>query len=773
MPGNLPSEVNSFVGRQEDVAEVARLLSRSRVVTLTGVGGVGKTRLATRSASLLRPAPRDGAWLVELAAVTDPAFVAEVIAGALRVPEQTGREAAEALERFLADRELLLVLDNSEHLLAECAPLVTRLLARAEGLRVLATSREPLGVAGEVVYRVAPLPLVNGAGVHPSAASSAATDSAAVTLFAHRAAAAAHGFEVTADNAAAVAEICGRLDGLPLAIELAAAHVRYLRPQQIADRLEDRFALLGRRGAAGPLGRTLRDAVDWSHELCSTAERKLWSRLSVFAVDFDLEDAEAVCTDATLDSDELFDALLGLVEKSLLVRDEAAEPARYRMLDTIREYGLGLLHSGDPIGVDPPPSEEELRLRHLHWYAELASEFERAWFGPDQPRWRARIAAELPNIRAALQFAQDRPAQVATGQMLAADLRYFWLCGVVREGSGWLTSLVDAGPESTRERVHAQAALTWVAVALGALDVALRHDGEALAVAPELAPELVSRLSTHRAFLLMSTGDPSAVAAMDEALVLALGSVENRPADAALAAFGAAFGRGVLGDFQRSAELWAQSASIARNAGDIWWLSAVRAVAGFIAFLGGDVPVAEESALEGIALARRLPDVGICASGLTVLALREVGRDDLRAAYLLGMTDRYWQDAGGSMFEAGPWAPALPRARESCREGLGSTTYDAEHARGWGDPIESGVRLVLGEGPETVEVRPAGEGLTLTRREEEVAGLVAQGLSTRQIATQLFLSPRTVESHVQHILQKGGFRSRSQIAVWQTHRASG
>ncbi|MGY5124225.1 ATP-binding protein [Streptomyces nigrescens] len=341
--GNLPTEVTSFVGRRWEVSEARRLLARTRLLTLTGAGGLGKTRLALRVAAEVRRSFPEGAWVVDLAPLTDGALLAQTVLTALGIDHDLARPMLPVLSDHLADKRLLLVLDNCEHLLDSCAELTRSLLAAAPHLQVLATSRQALGVDGEHLLTVRPL-----SAPDPNRPPAAAlTQYEAVRLFIDRAAAVVPGFTVGDDQGAAVAGICHRLDGIPLAIELAAARLRVLSPQQILERLHDRFALLSRGSSAEPARQqTLRAAIDGSFELCTPSERRLWAYLSVFRGGFDLEAAEEVCTDDGLSQGEILDVVTGLVDKSILIREDHRDHVRLRMLETIRHYGRSLLDQG-------------------------------------------------------------------------------------------------------------------------------------------------------------------------------------------------------------------------------------------------------------------------------------------------------------------------------------------------------------------------------------------------------------------------------------------
>jgi len=757
------------VGRRHEVSEVKSLLGRSRMVTLTGTGGVGKTRLALQVAHAARRAFHDSAWWVELASVNEPTQVAEAIAGALGIPEQSGRDAEEALAAFLESRALLLVMDNCEHVADACITLLSELLQRGEGLRVLATSREFLEVPDAAVFNVQPLAIPEEGGLLDEASAPA------LALLVERTGAASPDFEATKADLDTLAEICRRLDGLPLAIELAAAQLRVLTPAELAERLGDRFRLLV--GPSRHSGRrTLRQTVEWSYELCEKAERKVWTRLSVFAGDFPLAAAEAVCAGEDLDQSEVTDAITGLVNKSVLTPFAEGGSRRFRMLATLREYGLERLRDEDRTGGDGAPSELELRAWHLGWYAELAARFDAEWFGSEQPRWRALLLAELANIRAALQFALDNPEHTPAGQQLAADLRAFWLTGPTREGNGWLTKLVDAAPEPSSHLVHALSALSWVASATGALDQSMATARTAVELAPEHAPERVTRTLHNLGMNLAARGDPSALALLEESVARARSEPGERGEELAYALFTLGFCAGMQGDLARSADLYAESVWICRRAGELWWLAWMRRAEAFAASMLDDPVPHRLAATDALQLARQIPDDQACVNALGELASRPEGGNARRAAFLLGVCESYWRDAGGFTLVAEPWASAIARSRKRCQTELGEAAYEEAHRRGGAATLEEAIAMVIGDQSSAPPLTIAGAStaaVKLTKREAEIARLVTEGLSNRDIAATLTLSTRTVETHVQNILTKSGFTRRAQIAAWYAGQTRG
>ena len=396
-PGRLPAEVTSFVGRAADVQAVADLVVRSRLVTLTGAGGSGKSRLALRVASAVSPSPGGGAWLVELGPVADPAAVARVVANALGVRDEPERDPVDLLIETMRHERCLVVLDGCERLLETVAPLVERLLAQTACVRVLATSREILDIDGEAVFRVPALAVPDARAADDTLGGLVDCDS--VALFIERASSADAGFRPTDEDAPAIAEVCRRLDGLPLALELAAAQTDVLTPRQVADRLDDRFELLTRgQRTAPPRHRTLRATIEWSYDLLGSRERLLFDRLSVFAGSFTLSTAEAVCSGDDLDSAEVFDLLAHLVRKSLVVRvARVASPgpiAQYRLLDTLRDYGRERMQ-GRADGI-------RAHQRHARFYIERAEQAAPALRSPGAGRVYEELETAHAEFRTAL-----------------------------------------------------------------------------------------------------------------------------------------------------------------------------------------------------------------------------------------------------------------------------------------------------------------------------------------------------------------------------------
>ncbi|MER5184293.1 AAA family ATPase [Streptomyces sp. NPDC002896] len=509
--GNLPGEPD-LVGRRQELSEAGRLLAAARLLTLTGVAGVGKTRLASRVAEQVREDFPDGVWLVELAPLDNDSLLPQTVAGALGLGYQAAAHPTQLLVDHLRDKRALLVLDNCEHLLTGCALLTDCLLREAPGLRVLATSRQPLRLEGESVMGVEPLPVpAPDVPHHPACLA----DYAAVRLFALRAEQAVPGFVLGPENLDTVVRLCRRLDGLPLAIELAAVGLRTLTAEQILNRLDQR--LEPARGtdtaAAPPRHETLTAAIDWSFDLCSPGERALWARVSVFAGTFDLEAAEEVCSGGGIARDDVLDLVSALVDKSILIRQEEGDRVRYRLLETIRQYGADRLAR---LGLVPA-----LQRRHRDWSHRLACRAESEWLSPRQEEWLARLRSEHSNLRTALDFSCSDPAQAGPGLEIAAALWPHWICGGhLSEGRHWLGRLLRLAPEETVVRGRALWVDAWLATVQGDTASAQPRLDQCWTLALRLDhPPTQTRCTQHLGGLALYEGDfPRAVRLLQEAL---------------------------------------------------------------------------------------------------------------------------------------------------------------------------------------------------------------------------------------------------------------
>jgi predicted ATPase/DNA-binding CsgD family transcriptional regulator len=760
----LPHELTSFVGRRQMAAEVRHALSESRLVTLTGFGGMGKSRLALHVAHMLRRAFPDGVYLVELAEVQDPALVPHAVAVALGLRDRSTRDLETVLADYLADKQLLLLLDNCEHLLDACGGLTARLLTAAGKLRVLATSREPLGIAAEHVWPVPPLPVPDGD--EPTLQSGAsAQQQAALTLFEDRAAAVRPGFVLTKENAATVARLCQRLDGIPLAIELAAVRVRMLSVDEILAHVENRFQLLtsGHRTNA-PRHQTLRAAVDWSFDLCTEQERKLWACCSVFVGEFDLDAAESVCADETLTTDDVFAGIAGLVDKSVLLLTDRGRRTRYRMLDTIRQYGREkLVEAG---------AEAGLRRRHRDHYLLLAEESERDSAGSHQADWVTRLRAERANFWAALDYCLTTPGESRTGLRMATALWFYWVaCGFVRDGRMWLERALAQNTEPTHERAKA----LWIAGHLAHLGgdrtgtVAYLREGR------DLARELDDQEELTYAFQFLGDAEmwnnnlELAAPLLDEALERHRAAGSWTAAALLIFALQAQIS-GLLGDVDRAAALLEEARGLCERSGERWVLSWTEWNVGITWWVAGAPDKAAVHLTSALRKKHQLDDELGIANCLELLSWVAVADGDAqRAAVLSGAAGRLWEKIGRPLFGSETLLSWSRDASAQARKALGAKGFEEAQQRGAQLPFPDVIDYALGNtaaGRKVANATATPEP-SLTKREREVAQLVAAGKSNKEIAAQLVISQRTAEAHVEHILAKLGFNSRVQIASWQ------
>ncbi|MGW4773488.1 protein kinase domain-containing protein [Nocardia sp. NPDC004278] len=760
--GSIPHELTSFVGRRTDLAEAKRLLASSRLVTLTGIGGVGKTRLALRAAAGAQRGFPDGVWLVELGQLHDGALLPGVIASSVGLRPQ-GKPVLDVLIDYLVSRQLLLVLDNCEQIVDAAAKVAETLLRACPRLWILATSREALSVGGEAVLQVRPL-TVPDPDRRPSLRGAQRYD--AVILFVERAAAAVPGFALTEDNVAVVAEICRRLDGLPLAIELAAARLRALSPEQILARLTDRYALLTRGSRSAPTRQqTLRWCIDWSYSLCTPAEQQVWAQLSVFAGSCELDAAEQVCRD-DLGEEDLLDVLTALVDKSILIREESDCVVRFRLLETIRDYGRDKLGQAGRY--------REIRRRHQDWYHKLAERADADWISPRQLDWIARLDREQPNLREALNFClTDTEAESDAALSFAAALQPFWLShGQAGEARHWLDRALADGP-ATDTPVRAKA--LWRASAVADL----QDD-----------PRAASALSTQARTLAATTEHPIVHAFAD--LARGIQRIRDRdprraraPLEAALESFTA------QGDV--SGQVWAllgliwayelqhdsataisyqeKVLAITESSGDSVHRSYALWVTAVATWRQGDRDRALQLLRHELQLIRQLKDSVMGALALEALAWMVGAQGDARrAAVLLGAAQALSQSTGTSTV---PF-PNLTVHHEDCeraaRHALGRQAFETAHREGALLDLGAAIDYALGEQRRSA-ARRSGPSAELTSREQEVADLVAEGLTSRAIAARLSISQRTAEGHVEHILTKLGFTSRAQIAAWIVERS--
>ena len=558
---NLPVQLTTFVGRESEMGEVKQLLATTRLLTLTGAGGCGKTRLALEVAASLVDEYADGAWLVELASRSDPASLAQAVTTALGIREQPSRTVLATLLDHLRSKHLLLVLDNCEHLISACATLAETLLKACPQLKLLATSREGLRAAGEVAW---PVPSLSIPDPGQSSSTEQIVESEAVQLFVERARAVSPKFVVNDENARAIAQVCRRLDGIPLAIELAAARVKTLTGQQISGRLDDRFRLLtGGSRTALPRHQTLRAAIDWSHDLLTEPERALLRRLSVFVAGCTLEAAEAVCAGDGIDKHDVLDLITQLVDKSLLLAEERGSVAWYRSLETIRQYALDkLLDSG---------AAERVRAGHFQFYLQLAEQAEPQLRGAEQAVWLERLDLEHDNLRAALGWSQASAQAAESGLRLAVALWWFWwVRSYFAEGRHWLELSLERN-SGAPAKLRAEALNGAGALANGQADHAATRNyyEQSLAIRRELGDKRGTAVSLNNLGLLAidQCDYETARALLEEGLSIFRELPENKHAIAAFLSNLGLVAR-EQSDFARARTLFEKSLELRRGLGD-------------------------------------------------------------------------------------------------------------------------------------------------------------------------------------------------------------
>jgi predicted ATPase/DNA-binding CsgD family transcriptional regulator len=758
--GNLPAEVTSFVGRRRELADAKRALSKSRLVTLTGVGGVGKTRVAERVARDRRRAYPHGVWLVELGELPDPALLTQTVLTELGVRGQPSGDALGVLIDSLRSRQLLLVLDNCEHLLDEVAGLSAALLRSCPGLQILATSRAPLCVVGEAVLSVPPM-----AAPEPDRSGGVAGLSRydAVALFTERAAAAVPDFGLTEDNYRAVAALCYRLDGLPLTIELAAGRLRSLSPAQILSKLDDRYALLtgGERGRPGRQ-QTLRASIEWSYQLCTPAEQRLWARLCVFAGSFELDAVEGVCT-GDIAGDEMVDLVSGLVDKSIVVRQERGTVVQYRLLESIREFGLERLTE---VGEGPA-----LRMAHWQWYAALVRTAKAEWISARQVYWLARLAAESANIRSALDFCLNEhgDADAVMEIVVGLPLGYWWAHGRLGEGRHWLDEALARSSDVTVVRVRALLRNSALATIGGELATGNQLLDEARGLIPQVSdPMVLAQLHHVTARSAHFAGDlPRAVSELEQALAMPASRTDLDFYLDILTAL--AIYASMVGQHERSKACYEEIFQLATPLGESLHRSNALMALGLDAWRRGDPVRTVELQRSALEIKLGLDDPLSTAVGLDALAwgVGALGQHKC-AAHMLGAAEVLWDSTGSSLATLfSDLVGDHDKSVAAARAALGEQAYAAAFRRGRQMPLDQ----VLDQAEHTRRSTRSGQADaggagSLTSREKEIAGLLAKGLSNKAIAKSLVIAQRTAETHVGNVLVKLGLTSRSQVAAW-------
>jgi non-specific serine/threonine protein kinase len=751
-PGQPLSELTAFVGRTDELAAIGTLLDRARLVTTVGPPGVGKTRVSLRAAALAADRYPGGVWLAELSELRDPALLPAAVAACLGLPGRDARAQLPAILDYLRERRLLLILDTCEHLLDACAAFAEGVLREAPGITLLAASRQPLDVPGEHVCLVPPLPVPD-----------------AVELFARRAAAVVPGFAVTAANRADVIRLCGRLDGIPLAIELAAVRLRTLPLADLADRVESGFGVLtvDRRGVSRR-HQTLGTAADWSYGLCTPAERTLWARLSVFAGPFDMAAAEQVCADADLPGDAVVEALIGLVDKSVVLREHADGP-RYLLLGALREFGAAKLAEAG--------QEAACRGRLLDRYLAMATYFDEHFLDDDQLARYRELRREHAGIRAALEYSLGHGERAGDGAELAVRLHGYWqISGLLPEGRYWLGKAADLYPQPSGERAWALGVRGRLSTFQGDVAAALADIRESIGLAARLGEDLAAA----RGYLYLTLALTFA-GRRDEAVAAA---AEARSRMRELGCHGELISlqpqlahlHQLAGNFDLAAEYCERGlAMLGADSGERWVTSYLNLVSGLALFQRPGRAAGRAAAIREALLAKHeLGDIVGIAYALEALGwlTAEAGRPE-HAAWLLGAANSLRVRTGSWLSDIAVMEVLHRRSVRRIRSALGDRRYAAAYAQGAARPLDLVVRRAIDTAGELLAAPPSEPAPALTRRELEIAAMVASGLSNREIAARLFISKRTVDAHVEHIYAKLEVSSRVQLTVWLQDQAPG
>jgi predicted ATPase/DNA-binding NarL/FixJ family response regulator len=757
--GNLPAEVTSFVGRHGELAAAKRLLSTTRVLTLLGPGGVGKTRLSRQLGASVGRAFRDGVRLVELADVRDPDLVTLSVAEALELGDDTTDPLPRLLE-FLAGQRILLILDNCEHLIDACAELVERIVTATREVRVVATSREVLGIAGEQVMPVPPLPVGDRRGGREEPAG----DSDAVRLLVERAAAVDPGFTSTPANRATLAAICRRLDGMPLALELAALRFRVFTPAQILDRLDDTMALLSAGPRTAPRRqRTIEGAIRWSYQLCTDAEQALWQQLSVFAGGLDIEAAEAVCV---LPGDDLVEALTGLVDKSVLLLRQDEDKARYSMLEPIRQFGHDrLVESGQ---------ESAVRARHRDHYRRLALRGHRAYCSAEDLAWFRDLAREHANLRSALQFSMSDAPRLALDT--ATALRPYWEhYRFLSEGRRWLTDALLRIPSTpSYERARGLSSAASLAALLSDRESAAEFVEQSTTLATELgAADVLAENRLDSALIAFTDGDTRRALTLAEQAAALSRDAGHTTTEMDSLSFG--FMCATLLEDDRSTTIAETLRALTERHGVHLLGGLALWTVGVDHWRHGNQDAAAAYMSRAVEMFAEFDRCIWLASAFDGMAWSAAARGDMvRAARLMGAAQTLQRD---TVRLAHAIATAVgEKVRVRVLEELGEKGFREAYDSGAALSLPAAIDYALGRStaapapttPKPLRPMPIDRTATevLTRREKDVTRLIAAGHSNKRIAADLVISVRTAETHVEHILTKLGFTSRTQIAAW-------
>ncbi|HEX5414878.1 MAG TPA: tetratricopeptide repeat protein [Chloroflexota bacterium] len=803
-PNNLPLPLNRLIGREREVTAVKGLLVTTRLLTLTGAGGSGKTRLALQVATDLLDEFAHGVWWVELAALSDPLLVPEVVASVIGIPERAGYPVTETLADAIRPKHLLLVLDNCEHLLAACVQLIEALLRTCPQLRVLITSREALAITGETTWLVLPLQVPD---TFQPLSIEGLLAYEAVQLFVERARSVVPSFTLTTENASAVVRLCRRLDGMPLAIELAAARIRALSVEQIVARLDDAYRILtGGSRSALPRQQTLRAAMDWSYDLLSAPEQACFRRLAAFSGSFSLEAAEVIGVGESGAPYDVLDVLSSLIEKSLVLVEQRRGEARYRLLEPIRQYGQDKLRK--------LAEAETVRRTHRDWYAHLAARAEVELLEAQQESWVERLESEHDNLRSALGWSLAHQEAETAAQIGAAIWRFWLLRGHLSEGRNFLQRALAGFSDKNAARAKALNVAAILASLQDDYQAARTLAEESLALSRALAERRQTGYALYILGRLARIAGNYAVAATFFEESLSLFRELGQRHDIALVLSGLALTVLCLGDGERATALCEESLAASRELGDPRGVASWLANLGMIMLARGDDKRAKELGEESLVIRRSLGYKGGCAHSLAILgriALQQGAYERATVCYKESLTLR--QETGekegiataleGLAAVAGMQGQSVSAARLSgsaealrtllgapltpidrpsyqqtiaaLRAQLGESTFRKAWTEGHAMTLEEAIAEAVqvkarAQSPATLPPAPLETPLTspsrpnpsgLTAREIDVLRLLTRGLTTTQIAQQLVISPRTADAHLRSIYSKLAVTTRA------------
>lgn len=747
-------EVTAFIGRREQRGDIRALLAESRELTLVGPGGIGKTRLALRVAADARRAFSDGVCCVSLDAVTDLEAVPDEIAAAIGVHGAGGESTTALVVSYLAERRMLLLLDNCEHLIDAVANVADLILRHCPHVRILATSREPLRIAGESVQVVGPLST-------PSAEGEALQQSEAVLLFLDRARSSAPWFELSSENEAAVAGVCRKLEGIPLAIELAAARLTSLSVFELDQGLSDHWELLNRgRRTAPSRQKTMAACVDWSFDLCTPAERKAWALAAVFVDGFDLDAAREICVDAG--DPPIEESLSSLVEKSVLTAIHGAT-TRFRMLQPIRQRGLAELRTTFD-------TDAQLR-RHAEFYLSLVEQAHAGWFSSAQLAWIDRVGTEIGNIAAALEYCTQDSDVAAQGLRGCGQLLEFvHIHGLFGQGRRWCERLLAVQPSEPESRALALRANCWWSTMQGDLGGARAMAEEGLLLAQAVDGEAEILLTQAAGLVALYADEYDECRNLLELAIRGFKDSGNL-AELAHSWMLLAIVNAVGGAPEEAMKCYREGLAITQPAGEGWVQAWTMWAAALASWKLGDSMGAQNLLRKALDQEHRMTESMGIGSVMEAMAWIVAPTSPEQSALLLGAAQNEWDRVEAPVYRLADLEAVHASALAIVHANLGDA-FDEVWNRGRSLDRAQAISACFGNERQVSAIARRGAPQLLTARELEVARLIDEGLSNPQIADELVISRRTAEGHVQHIFNKLGFTNRMQIARWYQEFAS-